>query len=80
MLVVGTDTEYEAPHKPTEYSAYKSKVKDCISPKNGEVKTFVGNKPYPSASSNTLTIKYNVDTKKYIDKKFAELASMVVSE
>lgn len=28
----------------------------------------------------TIEAEYNVDTKKYIDKKFAELASMIVSE
>jgi hypothetical protein len=66
-----TATEYEPFVEPTTYTADENGiVKGIIG--NGEAMTLIAD------SGVTISAEYNVDTKKYIDKKFAELQALVL--
>lgn len=73
QLVLGTTaTEYETYKEPTTYTADENGiVKGIIG--NGEAMTLIAD------SGAIISAEYNIDTKKYIDKKFAELAALIVN-
>jgi hypothetical protein len=71
QLELGTKTDYEPFVEPTTHTADENgNVEGIIG--NGETVTLL------AESGVTISAEYNADTKKYIDKKFAELAAMVV--
>lgn len=71
MLEFGsTATEFEPYVEPTTYTADENGiVKGIIG--NGKAMTLIAD------SGAIISAEYNADTKKYIDKKFAELATMI---
>ena len=71
QIEIGNKTAYE-PYKCEPHTADANGVVSGIIG-NGEDVTLMGD-------GVTITAEYNVDTKKYIDKKFDELAAMLVSE
>jgi hypothetical protein len=64
-------TEYEQYKEPVTYTADENGNLSIIG--NGESMTLI------AEDGVTIDAEYNVDTKKYIDKKFAELAAMIVN-
>lgn len=69
--VGATKTEYQQYKEPTTYTADENgNVNGIIG--NGEDMTLIAD------NGATITAEYNADTKKYIDKKFAELQALVL--
>lgn len=67
-----TATEYEPYVEPTTYTADENG--------NVSVPSIYPTTTLIADSGVTITAEYNADTKKYIDKKFAELAALIVSQ
>lgn len=77
MLSAGTDTDFESPVLPVEYKADRYNVSGVYS--TSGTMTLLTNDSTSLNYKEAITVEYNVDTKKYIDKKFAELAAMIVN-
>lgn len=76
------DLQMEVGNTPTEYEEYKEPI--TYTPKaDGTVKGIVGNGECITLMTDTegvtIEAEYNADTKKYIDKKFAELAATILN-
>ena len=69
QIEIGNATAYEPYHSETYTADENGKVNGIIG--NGEDITLMGD-------GVTITAEYNADTKKYIDKKFAELQALVL--
>ena len=67
-----TETDYEPYKEPTTLTAEADGTVNGIIG-NGESMTLL-----TDTEGVTITAEYNVDTKKYIDKKFAELQALVL--
>ena len=64
-----------------EKEGYEIKLIDTAD-KNGNVEGIIGNGEDMTLLADvgaTITAEYNIDTKKYIDKKFAELSAALVN-
>lgn len=74
------DLQIEANSFATAYEPYHCETYPADA--NGVVNGVIGNGEYVTLMGDGVIIsaEYNVDTKKYIDKKFAELAAMLVNE
>ena len=76
------ETQIEVGERATEYECFKQPTTYLVKP-DGTVDGVKSIFPTTTLHADTegvmLDVEYNVDTKKYIDSKFAELASIIVN-